>query len=255
MTYMNLTGVLLALWPLLFPAIPLPQTSCPATTYFSLAPSQALGSQGLPRSDSACAAAVSVNTPEQRPSNATANNTVVSPPYGFAVPGQPLFAANVALVTGNFKGTTSQIFQWAACKWGLDENAIRAEAVKESSWYQNAVGDVCGPTGQASYGILQIKNKDCTGATIQGGYPATQNSTAINADWFGARIRSCYDGDITYLYPGGVIPIATANGWPYVYWTCVGSYYSGAWADAPGLAYSNDVQAILAAEPWLQPGF
>ena len=41
-----------------------------------------------------------------------------------------------ARVTGNFTGTTDQIIQWAACKWGIDEDIVRAQAAKESGWHQ-----------------------------------------------------------------------------------------------------------------------
>jgi hypothetical protein len=64
----------------------------------------------------------------------------------------------------------------------------------------STLGDVCGPQGQASYGLLQIKNEDCSGTVIHGGYPHTQQSTVLNADWYAAHIRSCYDGD---FYDGG----------------------------------------------------
>ena len=37
-------------------------------------------------------------------------------------------------VSGNFYGTTDMILRWAACKWGIDEDVVRAEAVEESSW-------------------------------------------------------------------------------------------------------------------------
>jgi hypothetical protein len=39
-------------------------------------------------------------------------------------------------VDGQFSGTTDEIFQWAACKWGLPDNVIRAVAVRESTWFQ-----------------------------------------------------------------------------------------------------------------------
>ena len=37
---------------------------------------------------------------------------------------------------GQFTGTTDEIFQWAACKWGLPDDVLRAIAVRESTWYQ-----------------------------------------------------------------------------------------------------------------------
>src|SRR5262249_31841624 len=39
-------------------------------------------------------------------------------------------------VNGQFQGTTDEIFQWAACKWGLPDNLLRAIAVRESGWNQ-----------------------------------------------------------------------------------------------------------------------
>jgi len=53
----------------------------------------------------------------------------------------------------------------------------------------STLGDVCGPQGEAS-----------SGTVIHGGYPHTQQSTVLNADWYAAHIRSCYDGD---FYDGG----------------------------------------------------
>jgi hypothetical protein len=39
-------------------------------------------------------------------------------------------------VDGRFTGTTDEILQWAACKWGLPDNLLRADAVDESTWFQ-----------------------------------------------------------------------------------------------------------------------
>jgi hypothetical protein len=169
-----------------------------------------------------------------------------------------LWVAKRNNVTGNFKGTTTEILQWAACKWGIDEDLIRADAVQESNWHQNELGDVCGPVGEASYGILQVKNLDCSGSPVHGGYPQTQQSTALNADWWAAHIRSCYDGDFydggSWLYNGQTVDqIAAVNGWNYVLWGCIGFHFSGDWN--PTQQYVQQVQQILAAKPWTQPNF
>ena len=72
-------------------------------------------------------------------------------------------------ITGNFTGTTDEILQWVACKWGIDVNIVRAEAVQESHWHQSQLGDyttnqrLCPPVRwngcscYQSYGFLQIK--------------------------------------------------------------------------------------------------
>jgi hypothetical protein len=44
-------------------------------------------------------------------------------------------------VDGNFAGTTDELIQWAACKWGIDEDIARAQIAKESWWHQSANGD------------------------------------------------------------------------------------------------------------------
>ena len=73
-------------------------------------------------------------------------------------------------MTGNFTGTTDEIIQWAACKWGIDEDLVRAQIAVESWWDQRAGGDLtstqsnCHPdvrttTGQCpeSFGLLQVR--------------------------------------------------------------------------------------------------
>lgn len=50
-------------------------------------------------------------------------------------------------VDGRFSGTTDEILQWAACKWGLPDNLLRADAVEESTWFEYLHF-----AGDASYG-------------------------------------------------------------------------------------------------------
>ena len=44
-------------------------------------------------------------------------------------------------ITGHFTGTTDEIFQWAAAKWGLPDDLIRTIAYMESGWRQSNYGD------------------------------------------------------------------------------------------------------------------
>src|SRR5499425_1476118 len=39
-------------------------------------------------------------------------------------------------INGNFTGTTQEILRWAACKWGIDQNMVFAQAAVESWWRQ-----------------------------------------------------------------------------------------------------------------------
>ena len=102
----------------------------PAGGYFTTLPPGA----ALP-SESACAALVHRSSWEPRPGNATANHTV--PPQPLSLGNTFDFTASwksnyLPRVTGNFTGTTDEIIQWAACKWGWSDDVVRAQAVRES---------------------------------------------------------------------------------------------------------------------------
>ncbi len=43
-------------------------------------------------------------------------------------------------VSGQFSGTTDEILQWGACKWGFDEELVRGEAFQLSDWRQDNIG-------------------------------------------------------------------------------------------------------------------
>jgi hypothetical protein len=201
---------------------------------------------------------------ENRPQNTTANHTVPSDPsavrWSSALDYWTGFTADRERVTGADTGTTDEILQWVSCKWGIDVNIVRADAAVESNWVQSTVGDNCGVTGEASYGILQVKNEDCSGASVHGGWPYTQNDTGLDADYWGARLRACLDGAFynggTWLYGGQTIAqIISAHGEDYALWGCIGAWYSGNWYDAGAQSYISRVQSDLASHPWLQPGF
>lgn len=55
-------------------------------------------------------------------------------------------------VDGQFTGTTDEIIQCAACKWGYPAELARAQAVEESNWDQSTVGD-----HGHSFGLMQVK--------------------------------------------------------------------------------------------------
>jgi hypothetical protein len=161
-------------------------------------------------------------------------------------------------ITGNFTGTTDEIFQWVACKWGIDTDLIRAQAIQESGWYQGNRGDwttderLCPPgtwEGDGcyqSYGILQIKY-----TYNQTAWPMSRDDTAFNAEYVYGYIRNCYEGHIPFLkeYP----PV---QGYPSYHagdiFGCIGEWYSGRWYDQPAINYINQVKTILANKTWLQ---
>jgi hypothetical protein len=143
-------------------------------------------------------------------------------------------------VTGRYRGTTDEILQWAARKWGFDPDLFRAVAAVESYWNMSAVGD-----GGQSFGIFQMKRPwHCC-------FPLSARYTAFNADYYGAILRAYYDGRQTWLndvergerYREGDI------------WGSVGSWFAGRWRTAEALSYIRRVQATLRDEPWNARGF
>ncbi len=174
------------------------------------------------------------SAPEVRAGNASYNQTV-----GHGAPANPP-APLYARVTGNFKGTTDEILQWGACKWGIDEDIVRAQAAKESWWTQTNVGD----NGE-SFGILQVR-QPYWGWAFNNGVGDAQSSTAYNVDAALAARRNCFEGNETWL--GGSYG-------PGDMWGCVGLWFSGRWHDAGAEQYISDVQGYLSQRIWETPDF
>jgi hypothetical protein len=216
----------------------------------------------LPRSASTCASSILRSSWEPRHDNDASNHTVGDGSYTWGPaatdPYWSGWAARVPLVQGQFTGTTTEMFSWAACRWGIEENVLRAVAVIESTWHQSTWGDRCGggdPT-IGSFSVMQIKNKNCDGSLLWGGMPDVVQSTALAVDLYAARTRACFNGDFydggSWLYHGQTVrQIAAAHGWTYVFWGCIGSWYSGDWYDSGAVNYIHNVQTALAQRTWL----
>src|SRR4051812_43371015 len=204
--------------------------------YFSILPP----GSALP-SGAACAARVHGSTWEPHPENNTANHTAPTNPGALANFSQWSSAWNASYkprIDGNFQGTTDEIIQWAACKWGWSDEVIRAEAVVESTWRQSTAGD-----GGNSFGLLQIKWNYHPAGPAKGAagssWPNSAKSTAYAVDQQVAEMRGCYDGMSTYL--------GNTRG---DLWGCLQSWFSGSWT-AGGGSYANNVKNVMAAKPWL----
>jgi hypothetical protein len=221
-----------------------PTTTRPPTTgHFATLPPGAT----LP-SDATCAAQVRP-MPERRPINNTANHT-----RGAAVNG-------LARVTGDFTGTTDEIIEWVACKWGIDEDIVRAQIAQESWWHQDAKGDftsdqnACYPTfrtgsGQCpeSIGLGQVRYQYHTLA-FTNGYAVV--SSAFNLDYTYSAWRGCYEGQLTWLntvergatYAAGDV------------WGCLGTWFAGRWYTAPAQTYIAAVKNNLSTRVWESANF
>lgn len=224
----------------------------PAGGYFTLsAPGTAFPS------DATCAGEVHRSIWEPRPDNAKANGTVPPPFLTATNPDwDAIWNANYRTrITGNFTGTTDEIIQWAACKWGWPDDLVRGEAVDESDWHQSDTGDTssnsadCAPIGYStpcpsSFGALQIKWYYNVSHSLTGNaFPWSRDATAYSIDYALSQLRGCYDGHSTYL---GNTKGNLAG--------CVGAWFSGGW-DPSGGAYWTRVSGFTNARPWLKSGF
>ena len=214
---------------------------------------------GLPN-EAECAGRVRRSAREPRPRNRVANRTV---PPTVSIPGFTPEQGGVDIrarayadrVTGNFRATTDEIIQWAACKWGFDADVVRAVAAQESSWDQTKAGDVttdrtrCQPGYTApcpeSFGLLQIKARFHPGT-----FPWSRDSTAFNLDYALMSRRVCFEGWVTYLSRD-----PAAGYGPGKEWGCVGFHFSGDWLSEGARRYIERVHLKLDAKPWLERGF
>src|SRR5262245_26073407 len=89
-----------------------------------------------------CAARIEDSRWEPRPENRRQNTRSIDarlPVYGDY---DPRWQRDYRpRISGDFRGTTDEIIQWAACKWGLEPDLLRAQAYAESSWRMDSEGD------------------------------------------------------------------------------------------------------------------
>lgn len=88
--------------------------------------------------DVTCAAKINAAKKlENRPDNAVYNATLGKALPNFFNGSLPHANSVIAAhISGNFTGSTEDILRWGACKWGLDENVVKAMAANESQWQQ-----------------------------------------------------------------------------------------------------------------------
>ena len=223
-----------------------------------------------PLSDSAAAALVTHEL-ETRPGNVTANDYVPTSAqlqaFYSAVKsnGETVVQSNPldAYVTGRpglSNPSTDDLIQWAAHKWGIPEDWLRAEMVVESAWNQSELGDLTTvssswyslypPQAQASgsqvyqsMGISQIRWAP-DGSDSAGTEPLRWESTAFALDYLGATIRWYYDGDCSWCgsgYSAGQ------------QWNSVGAWYEPyPWGNSGQQSYVQQVQTALTNRTWTQ---
>jgi hypothetical protein len=124
--------------------------------------------------------------PEVRWENAAQNATPGRPTNPAAFHGWQGWRWYYDRIDGACTGTTEQILEWAAKKWGFDQlgypDLAKAMAVQETWWRESFVGN------HGEVGILQIH------PTWWPDYQPASWSTGYAADYVMAVIRSYYDG-------------------------------------------------------------
>jgi Ca-dependent carbohydrate-binding module xylan-binding len=226
-----------------------------------------------PLSDAEAASLVT-HEPEIRPENAAANNYVPTDAELAAFhtaqdPSRPPVDYNPLskYVTGRpglVDPSTDDLIQWAAHKWGIPEDLIRAQMATESWWRQSTLGDraTVSPTAYGQYppqariagtsdvyesmGISQIKWRP-DGSLHTGTDPLRWKSVAFNLDFYAATIRFYYDGLCSWCTTG------YSAGQE---WNSVGAWFNPQpWLNLGQLNYIDRVQGNLADSPWDDPAF
>lgn len=240
----------------------------PPGGYFGLQP---LDSYARLPDDAAAAAEVQESTWEVRPGNARYNDVMpvrltlrrvsdstraYDPRWNNYILGR---------ITGHFTGTTDEIFQWAAAKWGIPDDLIRTMAYMESDWRQSNYGDYVYDGAQCpagyrtlpcpvTFGIVGTKSTNWPGI-----FPWNRDSTAAAVDALGGWLRGCYEGWVWWLRDHGNRSHGVYHAGDI--WGCAGAWYSGNWLDGtsatPGTAeyYIHRAQYWEQHRPWLHPGF
>ena len=261
-----------------------------------------MGSWSSLPGDTACAAQVHRSTWEPRPDNYKRNHVLVdvtAAHQSFSTRKRSSLGTYdpkwdswlLPRVDGQFSGTTDEIFQWAACKWGLPDDLIRAVAYRESTWFQYETY----PSGRcvATYGCgdwfssepYSPRKAFCDGLAPYGydyqkdygdGYCPKTFSIIGEMSWWDPTWGFNWAGNQNGTFPFNRDSTAFAvdyygaairgcyEGWQWELGSsysagdlsgCVGAWYSGGWHDAAGDAYAQRVQDARASDPWLTSSF
>jgi autotransporter family porin len=171
-----------------------------------------------------------------------------------------------AYVTGGFTGTTDEIIQWGAAKWGIPPDWLRAEYLQESYWNMSQLGDLTTVTDVTKYpaysrysstqvyqslGISQVKwdHPDVNRAGV-GAEPLRWKSTAFNVDYQLSMIRFYFDN-----------PKRTRSSWGDAYrscnnWLSLAAWFQPyPWNNSGQQTYVTKIQTLLTSKTWQKLSF
>ncbi len=194
-------------------------------------------------------------------------------------------------VDGQFTGTTDEIFQWGACKWGLPDDLLRAIAVRESTWYQYETypsgrcvpnfgcGDTfkktsstsrafCAALARRGYDYQRDLGPGNCPKTFSivgvmswqdpqwGAWPEDQNGTfPFNRDSTAFAV-DYLASQLRGCYEGWESWLDGTGKGRYAVgdlWGCVGAWYAGDWHSDAADGYISRVRHELDTRPWLDP--
>ena len=253
-------------------------------------------------SDEDCTRQVHRSAWEPRPSNAKANRTkpdasavrksLTSRPRGngqtYAAPYNTWLLPRVS---GQHSGTTDENIQWAACKWGISDNILRAMAAAESTWYQGlreadgscvekrGCGDMVERATPASREFCDELNRfgyDYSRDYGDGICPRTFSIIGVmswqDPDW--GPMKKNQNGTFPFnrdstafaldyaashlrgCMEGWIVWLANRDGFERGdVWGCVGVWYAGDWKIPAARDYAGRVKDLMDERFWLQPSF
>jgi hypothetical protein len=251
-------------------------------------------------SGSRCAQLVRRSSWEPRPDNYVPNHTMPDPdlvaeslgarPRSTAGTYDPRWDSWLTpRIDGQFTGTTDEIIQWAACKWGVNDNILRAMLARESTWFQYetypsgrcVVHRGCGDffAGEP----LAARTAYCDelarfGYDYQkdfgvGECPKTFSIAGVMS-WWSPSWGFGWGGNQNGTFPFTRDSTAFAvdymaadlrgcfQGWktwlqprPGEMWGCVGAWYAGDWHSPDAKHYIQLVRQALRTREWLKPGW
>jgi hypothetical protein len=243
--------------------------------HFSTLPPHAV----LP-TDAQCAKLVA-RSPETRPANEQANHTMPTAVqldefHAHPVIGTNPPASDFARVDGAYTGSTEMILRWAACKWGVDEEVVMAQAWAESKWIQGGANSANGGGDKrleraecVRDGFTALWNYECPGCCFQSWgilqtkvyyapstWPMIKDSTSFNADYRYAEERACLNGDYREYFASAAqqpntysMDIASGD-LNRVLWGCTGMHFSGSWYDSAAIHYIQEIKGYIITRPW-----
>ncbi len=180
-------------------------------------------------------------------------------PYSAYVDGRP----------GLSNPSTDDLIQWAAHKWGIPEDWLRAQYVNESYWSQYGLGDRVTENATdyplfpvqsrvpntnsdvyESMGITQVKWRP-NGSASLGTEPVRWESTAFNIDYQASAIRFYYDNPNNVRSAWGDTTYKACD-----QWNSIGGWFQPyPWGNSGQQTYVANVQNHLSQRTWTTSSF